>query len=105
VVAWYRSFYWRIGVSFVLLVAVVLLLQSAFFGYWLARSNAANPEFSPNNRAARIAADLGTLLAQQPDQRGERQRIPSRARKWIGQLRGVGAEQGQRDRLRPQVGG
>ena len=57
VVAWYRSFYWRIGVSFVLLVAVVLLLQSAFFGYWLARSNAADPEHSPNR------SQLGLKLA------------------------------------------
>ena len=39
-VVWYRSFYWRIGVSFVVLVVVVLVAQSVFFGYWLARSNA-----------------------------------------------------------------
>jgi signal transduction histidine kinase len=65
-VAWYRSFYWRIGVSFVVLVVVVLVAQSVFFGYWLARSNANDPEHSPNYRAARIAADLGSLLAQQP---------------------------------------
>jgi histidine kinase/DNA gyrase B/HSP90-like ATPase len=67
-VAWYRSFYWRIGVRFVVLVGVVLVLQSVFFGYWVARSNANDPEHSPNYRAARLAADLGTLLAQQPRQ-------------------------------------
>jgi two-component system OmpR family sensor kinase len=62
----WRSFYWRIGVSFVVLVVFVLVAQSVFFGYWLARSNAADPEHSPNNRAARIAADIGARLAQDP---------------------------------------
>jgi hypothetical protein len=66
VVNWYRSFYWRIGVSFVVLVIVVLVAQSLFFGYWLARANLEDTEHSPNNRAARVAADLGSLLAQQP---------------------------------------
>ena len=45
------------------------------------------------------------VLAQQPGQRGERQRIGGHGRQRVGQLGGVGGEQGQRDRLRPQVGG
>src|SRR6266542_1416870 len=65
---WYRSFYWRIGVSFVVLVVVVLVAQSVFFGYWLARSNFEDTTHSPNNRAARIAAELGAVLTQHPSQ-------------------------------------
>jgi two-component system OmpR family sensor kinase len=61
---WYRSFYWRIGVSFVVLVVVVLVAQSVFVGFWLARANVEDTTHSPNNRAARIAADLGARLAQ-----------------------------------------
>ena len=36
---WYRSFYWRIGLSFVVLVVVVLAAQSAMFNYIMARAN------------------------------------------------------------------
>src|SRR5918997_2982616 len=50
--------------------------------------------------------DMGQpVLAQQPGQRGERQWIGGRGRQGVGQLGGAGAEQGQRDRLRRQVGG
>jgi two-component system, OmpR family, sensor kinase len=79
---WFRSFYWRIGVSFVVLVVFVLIAQSVFFGYWLARSNFEDPDHSPNNRAARIAADIGARLAQDPKHditgyfAGERDRGP-----------------------------
>jgi two-component system OmpR family sensor kinase len=61
-VRWYRSFYWRIGFSFLVFVIAVLIAQSAMFTYMMRR-----PPFtgrSPNNIAAIIAADLGSTLAQ-----------------------------------------
>jgi signal transduction histidine kinase len=65
-VRWYRSFYWRIGLSFVILVVVVLVAQSAMFGYIVARSNVPFRGRSPNNLAAIVAADIGSTLSQQP---------------------------------------
>jgi hypothetical protein len=35
---WYRSFYFRIGFSFVVFVVAVLAAQSAMFGYIMART-------------------------------------------------------------------
>jgi signal transduction histidine kinase len=63
---WYRSFYWRIGLSFVVLVVVVLAAQSAMFNYIMARSNRSLPGRSPNSVAAIVAADLGSALTQEP---------------------------------------
>jgi signal transduction histidine kinase len=65
-VRWYRSFYWRIGLSFVILVIAVLVAQSAMFSYIVARSNAPFRGRSPNNLAAIVAADIGSTLSQQP---------------------------------------
>src|SRR5438093_5461292 len=65
---WYRSFYWRIGLSFVVLVVVVLVAQSAMFYYLIGRSGAARPPSqSPNNRAAIVAADVGSMLTDAPE--------------------------------------
>jgi signal transduction histidine kinase len=58
-VRWYSSFYWRIGISFVVFVGVVLVGQSLMVGY--ARSNGALAPGNPNAAAAAIAADLDTL--------------------------------------------
>jgi signal transduction histidine kinase len=58
---WFGSLYWRIGVSFVMFMCAVILAQSIMFSYMLARSSE-RPEFSPNNRATAVAADLGTAL-------------------------------------------
>src|SRR5690242_7519067 len=63
---WYRSFYWRIGLSFVVLVVVVLIAQSAMFHFLMARQNHALPGHSPNSVAAIVAADLGSALTQDP---------------------------------------
>jgi signal transduction histidine kinase len=60
-VRWYSSFYWRIGVSFVVFVVVVLVGQSLMVGY--ARSSGAFAPGNPNGAAAAIAADLGAALA------------------------------------------
>lgn len=63
-VRWYSSFYWRIGVSFVVFVAVVLVGQGLMVGY--ARSNGAFAPGNPNATAAAIAVELGTALTADP---------------------------------------
>ena len=64
-VRWYRSFYFRIGFSFVVFLAVVLVAQSMMFSYLIARP----PARSPNNLAAIVAADIGSALTQDPTDR------------------------------------
>jgi hypothetical protein len=64
-VRWYTSFYWRIAISFVVFVVVVLVAQSLMVGY--ARSNGAFAPGNPNGTAAAIAADLGAALKDDPD--------------------------------------
>jgi signal transduction histidine kinase len=60
---WYRSFYFRIGFSFVVFVVAVLAAQSAIFSYIISRSRPF-PVRSPNTVAAIVAADVGAALAQ-----------------------------------------
>src|SRR5437762_2203926 len=60
---WFRSFYWRIGFSFVIFVVLVLVAQSAMFSYVLA-GRGPLPGRSPNNVAAIVAADISSALAQ-----------------------------------------
>lgn len=64
---WYRSFYWRIGVSFVVFLLAVLVAQSIMFSYMIVRSNEQNPARSPNNIATAVAVDLGSALESNPD--------------------------------------
>jgi hypothetical protein len=61
--AMFRSFYFRIGFSFVVFVVAVLAAQSAIFSYIIARSGPF-PLRSPNTVAAIVAADVGAALAQ-----------------------------------------
>jgi signal transduction histidine kinase len=61
---WYRTFYWRIGLSFLVFVVLVVVGQNVMFGYLMARSRFAGR--SPNNLAAIVAADLQSTLAQTP---------------------------------------
>jgi signal transduction histidine kinase len=63
-VRWYSSFYWRIGISFVVFVVVVLIGQSLMVGY--ARSNGAFSPGNPNATAAAVAAELGAALTREP---------------------------------------
>jgi len=63
-VRWYSSFYWRIGISFVVFVVVVLVAQSLMVGY--ARSNGAFAPGNPNATAAAVAAQLGAALTNEP---------------------------------------
>ena len=60
---WYRSFYFRIGFSFVVFVVAVLAAQSAIFSYIISRSRPF-PLRSPNTVAAIVAADVGAALTQ-----------------------------------------
>jgi signal transduction histidine kinase len=64
-VRWYSSFYWRIGISFVVFVVVVLVAQSLMVGY--ARSNGAFAPGNPNAMAATIAGRIGAALEANPD--------------------------------------
>ena len=64
-VQWYSSFYWRIGISFVIFVVVVIVAQSLMVGY--ARSNGAFAPGNPNATAAAIAAELGAALTNDPN--------------------------------------
>lgn len=66
-VRWYSSFYWRIGLSFVVFVVVVLVAQSLMVGY--ARSSGAFAPGNPNATVAAIAAELGKALTVDPASR------------------------------------
>ena len=63
----YGSFYWRLGISFVVFVLAVLVAQSVMFSYILAGTNARNPSLSPNNLATSAAAEVGAALTANPD--------------------------------------
>ena len=63
-VRWHSSFYWRIGISFVVFVVVVLVAQSLMVGY--ARSSGAFAPGNANATAAAIAAELGKALTDDP---------------------------------------
>lgn len=63
---WYHSFYWRIGLGFVICVIAVLLAQSLIFSYIVARTRPTMPARSPNDFAAIVASDIASELAQDP---------------------------------------
>ena len=63
---WYGSFYWRIGISFVVFLLLVLTAQSIMFSYMIMRANEQNPARSPNNIATAAAVDLGSALESNP---------------------------------------
>src|SRR6185295_3190716 len=62
----FRSFYFRIGFSFVVFLVAVVVAQSAIFSYVLARAGNPFPNRSPNNLTAIVAADVASTLAQDP---------------------------------------
>jgi two-component system sensor histidine kinase BaeS len=59
---WFRSLYWRIAVSFVLVMLAVIAAQSLMFSYMISRWNAQDPSRSPRNVANAAAADVGAAL-------------------------------------------
>src|ERR671912_242913 len=60
-VAWYRSFYWRIGVTFVLFVVLILVTQGLILSYVIPRTNAQDPYRAPV-LAAEVAGDVASIL-------------------------------------------
>ena len=66
---WYRSFYWRIAISFIALVIVVLVGQSLMFSVLLTRSQSAFAPGNPNTLATAVAAEVGAALAAAPARR------------------------------------
>ena len=66
-IVWYRSFYWRIALGFVALLAVLLAVQGALFLWLTGRATELLPGRSPEEYAQTIAADLATHLAERPD--------------------------------------
>ncbi len=63
----FSSLRWRIGLSFVLFVLLVVAAQSVFFSYQLWRDVDLDPGRSLNNRALTVAAEVGELLASGSD--------------------------------------
>ena len=59
--AWYRSFYWRIGITFVAFVVVILITQGLILSYLIPRTNAMDPYRAPV-LAAEVAADVASIL-------------------------------------------
>ena len=61
-VAWYRSFYWRIGITFVAFVVVILITQGLILSYTIS-SDDAQDQFRAPVLAAEVAADVASVLA------------------------------------------
>jgi two-component system OmpR family sensor kinase len=60
--AWYRSFYWRIGITFVAFVVVILLTQGLILRQIIS-SEDAQDQFRAPVLAAQVAADVASVLA------------------------------------------
>jgi two-component system OmpR family sensor kinase len=60
-VAWYRSFYWRIGITFVAFVVLILITQGLILSYVIPRTNAQDPYRAPV-LAGEVAADVASIL-------------------------------------------
>ena len=63
---WYASFYWRIGISFVVFLVAVIAAQGVMFSFVLARTGDLVPAWSPAIGALDVAADLGAALDRDP---------------------------------------
>jgi two-component system, OmpR family, sensor kinase len=60
--AWYRSFYWRIGVTFVAFVVVILITQGLILSYVISSEDTQDQYRAPV-LAAEVAADVASVLA------------------------------------------
>ena len=60
-VAWYRSFYWRIGITFVAFVLVILITQGLILTYTIS-SEDTQDQFRAPVLAAEVAADVASVL-------------------------------------------
>jgi hypothetical protein len=59
---WHQSLYWRIGIGFVVFVAAVVIVRTAFVSYTIERSTTAFPNRSPNTIVAAVAVDAAAAL-------------------------------------------
>ena len=64
-VAWYRSFYWRIGITFVAFVVIIIITQGLILSY-VPRTNAQDPYRAPV-LGAEVAADVASILKRGQD--------------------------------------
>lgn len=60
--AWYRSFYWRIGITFVAFVVVILITQGLILRQIMS-SEGAQDQYRAPVLAAAVAADVASVLA------------------------------------------
>ena len=60
--AWYRSFYWRIGITFVAFVVVILITQGLILSQ-IFSSDDAQDQYRAPVLAAEVAADVASVLA------------------------------------------
>jgi signal transduction histidine kinase len=63
--AWYRSFYWRIGITFVAFVVVILITQGLILSYVISNEDAQD-QFRAPVLAAEVAADVASILERDP---------------------------------------
>jgi signal transduction histidine kinase len=61
-IAWYRSFYWRIGITFVAFVIAILITQGLILSYVISSEDAQDQYRAPV-LAAEVAADVASVLA------------------------------------------
>jgi hypothetical protein len=59
---WYRGLYWRIGIGFVVFLALILTVQVVFLAWIVDRSLGTLPGRSPSKFAEMVAADVGSEL-------------------------------------------
>ena len=62
---WYQSLYWRIGIGFVLFLAVMLALQGGTLVYLISRMEV-GPGPAPPEVTRLVARDLGEALTSNP---------------------------------------
>ena len=63
--AWYRSFYWRIGITFVAFVVVILITQGLVLSHIISSEDAQDQYRAPV-LAAEVAADVASVLVRDP---------------------------------------
>jgi two-component system, OmpR family, sensor kinase len=63
---WLRSFYWRIALTFVIVMVAVIGAQGLLFSYLVARWNAQDPSRTPMGVARAAAAELSSALEDDP---------------------------------------
>jgi len=63
---WHRSFYWRIALGGVALLAAMLVVQAMLFVWAVSRSGSSLPGQSPGRLGLNVALDLANLLERDP---------------------------------------